>query len=321
MSTLSPMLAKKLDDPSQRIDPDLCDGECRLSDYEEMVRPVFERLIQVVTAPGSALTVREFYSNPKVGRPRAELPLSGGPRVALVIGNQAYKWANSLRTPVNDANAVGKVLQRQGFALVGGKVWTDVSLADLNDARAQLFDLTKAKKPEAVVVYYAGHGIGTSGANYLVPVDAKLTRFEDLEHEAMSAKWLMAAATAFAAHGILILDACRRNTFPADKQSSAPGARQGSGLRENELRHTVQFYSTRTGQIADDGEAGAKHSPFASVLLKHLPEKAVFQQIFARVTVEIRKYDPRRLRTSDAGQEPQLDLDGLSDWEFQFEPQ
>jgi tetratricopeptide (TPR) repeat protein len=92
-----------------------------------------------------------------------------GPRVALVIGNSAYRSVPSLNNPVNDASLISSALKADGF---------DVTVADNLD-RDGLIDAlktfaTKADSADWAVVYFAGHGIEMGGTNYLIPIDAKL---------------------------------------------------------------------------------------------------------------------------------------------------
>ena len=55
-------------------------------------------------------------------------------RVALVIGNSAYKSVPRLTNPVNDAALVGGMFRKAGFDIVDIKL--DVSAADMRRARA-----------------------------------------------------------------------------------------------------------------------------------------------------------------------------------------
>ncbi|RYD70915.1 MAG: caspase family protein, partial [Verrucomicrobiaceae bacterium] len=41
-------------------------------------------------------------------------------RVALVIGNGAYRYATELPNPANDANAIGRTLETMGFEVIKG---------------------------------------------------------------------------------------------------------------------------------------------------------------------------------------------------------
>jgi Caspase domain len=84
-------------------------------------------------------------------------------RVALVIGNSAYRNTPALPNPRNDAAAIAEALSRLGFAVQSGidldRAATEQALrafgGALGDADVALF-------------YYAGHGLQVDTRNYLV---------------------------------------------------------------------------------------------------------------------------------------------------------
>ena len=90
--------------------------------------------------------------------------------MALVIGNAAYQAVSGLANTTNDARAIADVLKADGFTSV--RIALDMTrasmIASLNDFQRE------ADTSDWAVVYYAGHGLEVSGANYLVPIDAKL---------------------------------------------------------------------------------------------------------------------------------------------------
>src|SRR5271157_2341441 len=108
-------------------------------------------------------------------------------RVALVIGNGAYKNAPQLANPPRDARLIADALRGVGFQ--------EVTLA--NDlTRDAFFDTLHAfargaEKADWAVVYYAGHGLEIGGVNYLVPVDARLAVDKDAETEAVALEQLI----------------------------------------------------------------------------------------------------------------------------------
>ena len=103
---------------------------------------------------------------------------AAGKRVALVIGNSAYKAVSPLPNPANDAAAIATSLAKIGFSVT--------HLSDLggNEMRRALQDFEDtAMGAEIAIVYYAGHGIELNGENYLIPVDAALVRDSHVEDE------------------------------------------------------------------------------------------------------------------------------------------
>jgi hypothetical protein len=194
-----------------------------------------------------------------------------GSRVALVIGNSAYRHVPSLNNPVNDASLIAKALKADGF---------DVTVADNLD-RDGLIDAlktfaTKADNADWAVIYFAGHGIEMGGTNYLIPVDAKLATDRDVGFEAIPIDQVMSAVDgAHQLRRVVILDACRNNPFAATlKRTAGEGRDIGRGLaRIEQTRGTVIEYSARDGTIAADGRGA--DSPFATALAQHLTEAGI----------------------------------------------
>ena len=109
-------------------------------------------------------------------------PAFAGKRVALVLGNSAYQNVPRLTNPANDAALMAETFKKAGFDVV-------VSKQDLGalETRRVLRDFSdSAADAEIAVIYYAGHGIEIDGTNYLIPVDAKLERDNDVYDEAFS---------------------------------------------------------------------------------------------------------------------------------------
>ena len=91
-----------------------------------------------------------------------------GKRVALVVGNAAYRNVPRLANTANDARLVAETLKRIGFELVGGGPLLDLDRTGFVTAVASFGD--KLTGNSVGVFYYAGHGLQMQGANYLVPV-------------------------------------------------------------------------------------------------------------------------------------------------------
>ena len=103
-------------------------------------------------------------------------------RVALVLGNSAYRNTAPLANPGNDAAVMAATLKAAGFDSVDFR--RDLPAAETRRALRDFGD--RARDADIAVVYYAGHGIEVDGANYLIPVDAKLERDTDIYDEGLS---------------------------------------------------------------------------------------------------------------------------------------
>jgi uncharacterized caspase-like protein len=96
-----------------------------------------------------------------------------GKRVALVIGNSAYKNTPVLSNPRNDAIAFGDALRRLGFEV---DIQVDLDKVGMDNAVRRFGD--RLQDASVALFYYAGHGIEVNGINYLVPTNAELRVFQ-----------------------------------------------------------------------------------------------------------------------------------------------
>jgi len=216
-------------------------------------------------------------------------------RVALVIGNAAYKNASTLSNTINDANAIAALFRSVGFEVVSSR--TDLGVLEFK--RAVRDFLITAETADIAVVYYAGHGIEVNGANYLIPVDAKLARDYDVEDEAVALDRIIWALQPVRRLRLILLDACRDNPFVARLQRSVSvrGApKNGLAKIDDVITDTLVAYAAKEGSVSYDG-AGT-NSPFASALLRHLAEPGLDVRIaLGRVRDDV-------LRTTAGRQEP-----------------
>jgi uncharacterized caspase-like protein/uncharacterized protein YraI len=189
-------------------------------------------------------------------------------RVALVIGNSAYRNATALPNPVNDARAVAAKLTSIGFEVA---LYEDL---DGQAFRVALGDFSeKALNADLALVFYAGHGIEMNGQNYLIPVDAKMKSEATAQFEAVPLEQVLSAAREAGKLGLVMLDACRNNPF-ATTMTRKTGTRSVSrGLApisvEGETGMLISF-AAEAGKTAEDGDA--QHSPYTAALLTVLDQ-------------------------------------------------
>ncbi|MDD1529814.1 caspase (peptidase) [Bradyrhizobium sp. WBOS7] len=188
-------------------------------------------------------------------------------RVALVIGNSAYKNVNKLINPSNDAALVGGMFKKAGFESVDIKL--DVNAADLRRALREFAG--KTREAEVAVIYYAGHGIELDGNNYLIPVDAMLESDGDVLDETVALDRVLFAVEPAKQLRLIILDACRDNPFAKTMKRTIASRAIGRGLAKVEPTspNTMIAFAAKAGSTASDGEA--KNSPFATALADRLP--------------------------------------------------
>lgn len=133
-----------------------------------------------------------------------------GRRVALVIGNNAYK-ERALRNAVNDARAVKAVLENLGFAVEKKE---NTSLLEMEEAIRKF--ASSIGSGDVALFFFSGHGLQIDGVNYLVPTDFDARSAVEAKHKSYSASLLCELMEASGSYlNIVILDACRNNPFKA----------------------------------------------------------------------------------------------------------
>jgi hypothetical protein len=139
--------------------------------------------------------------------------LAAPDRIALVIGNGRYANVTPLKNAQADAEAIAKTLSGMGFDVI--KV-IDAGRGQMNEAIGAFLD--KAGPSTDALLYYAGHGVELSGANYLLPVDVpglKPGQERLLRAESISLTELLLELEGRRSRvTVAILDACRDNPFP-----------------------------------------------------------------------------------------------------------
>ncbi|MBB6487068.1 caspase family protein [Rhizobium lusitanum] len=192
-------------------------------------------------------------------------------RVALVIGNSAYKTLPSLPNPTNDVGQVAATLKESGFAVTVG---INVDRLALEGTVREF--LRAVQQADVALVYYSGHGIQVAGQNFLVPVDATLESAYDVETQTMSLDLILDHLKQDSRVQLIFLDACRNNPFNAQKfwmaQTLQPvGTTRGLARIDGAVGSLIAF-STEPGQVALDGSGAL--SPYSESFVKHASEPA-----------------------------------------------
>jgi hypothetical protein len=210
-------------------------------------------------------------------------------RVALVIGNSAYRSVGKLENPVNDATAMTQVLSSAGFEVISA---SNLTQSDMRRAISEFSTKVSQKGEDTVaLVFYAGHGLQVEGENFLVPVDARIEREADVSNETLRLADLMKALeSAPVRTRIVILDACRNNPFTIQKST-------GRGLAIVDApTGSIVAYATAPGSEALDGTG--INSPYSAALVEAMKEPGLqLEQLFKRVRLSVHK-------TTDGRQTP-----------------
>jgi hypothetical protein len=209
-------------------------------------------------------------------------PAAADRRVALVIGNGAYKNVPALPNPPNDAADVASAFERLGFAV------QQLPNADFDTMRRGLIDFgRRARGADIVAIFFAGHGMEMGGENWLIPTDAELKSDTDVENEAISLRSVILQVSGATTLGLVILDACRNNPFSNRIQRTVRVRAVERGLTRIEPTDNVLVaYSARDGTTAIDGSG--RNSPFTAALLHNIETPGLeISFMFRRVRDEV----------------------------------
>lgn len=202
--------------------------------------------------------------------------LGGERRIALVIGNSAYRSA-PLRNPVNDARAMARALAETGFNVT---LIQDASLTGIRRAIRAFGD--ELSRGGVGLFFYAGHGMQVRGRNFLIPVNADIDREDEVEDQAVDANLVLSKMdTARNVLNIMILDACRTNPFARKFRAAAPGLTQMDAPSG-----TLIAFATAPGSVAADGDG--ENSTYTKHLLLNIAKPGlVVEQLFKQVRIGV----------------------------------
>lgn len=229
-------------------------------------------------------------------------------RIALVIGNAAYKHFGTLANPVQDVAGVAETLRAADFEVIEA---VDQSHPELE--RTVRGFLGRLDGADVSLIYYSGHAVQVDGRNFVIPIDAKLESELDLDFEAIDLDTIMKFMAARTKMRLVFLDACRNNPFAGRPFSTAQvqtrsAATRGLARIDAGVGSLIAF-STEPGNVALDGRQGGM-SPFTSAFVKHALTPAVdIRQMLTAVRNEV-------IATTDGKQVPWENSSLVSDFFF-----
>jgi hypothetical protein len=220
----------------------------------------------------------------------AMLMCLGGPpghaekRVALVIGNGAYKHADKLANPVTDARKMRDALAQLGFEIVYGENLDQQSLQRTIGRFANA-----AHESDVALVFFAGHGATFGDVPYVVPVDAQFSSLGEVPYELVPVETLIGELRRAKGLRIAILDACRDNSAERElKRKATRGGDVTRGLgRVKNPEGLILAYATQYLSTAADGDPNGD-SPFTAALLNHIATPGLdVTDLFVKVGREV----------------------------------
>jgi len=243
------------------------------ADYRAVANAVTAKRedIDTTLARGVAKERLEALLGTAAPAPAGKAPQPAGPRkVALIIGNGAYKNVAPLDNPPRDAKLIASTFRDLGFATVtlSSDLTRDKFFAALHEFGQE------SEKADWAVVYYAGHGMEIGGVNYLIPVDARLKADSDAETQAVALEQVIASVAGARKLRLVMLDACRDNPFEKTMQRTIALKLVNRGFSNIEPEAGFMVvYAAKHGETALDGDS--VNSPFATVLARVIKEPKV----------------------------------------------
>ncbi len=210
------------------------------------------------------------------------LTLSTAKKVALVIGNSDY-GQGFLPNPTKDADLIAQNLKDVGFSVTVKK-----NLSTVYQMEKAIDDFAGIVKDDDIaVIYYAGHGVQCKGKNYLIPTKATINRGGQLPSKALNLDVVIGAVSDIKL-AIIMLDACRNNTYPSCSKSQTRGLVQP---KINSAGGMIVSFATAENMEASDGE---EHSPYALALSKFMKQKMPIETYFREVGGEVFRSSSQR---------------------------
>lgn len=184
---------------------------------------------------------------------------SFGDYYAVVIGNKEYENLRDLKTPINDVEAVAKVLKNEyGFKKVD--VLKDATRATM--LKKFNYYVRTLKSTDDFLLYYAGHGVLDAGTAYWLPVDSDK---EDSTNWIISTSITTGLKKAKAKHILVVSDSCYSGTFTRD----------AINIRDKYIKNVISkksrtLFASGGDEPVSDGDG--KHSVFAKPFIQMLKD-------------------------------------------------
>ena len=248
--------------------------------FSHLVRVVLSFLLscELLLAQGQRTPLKKPIRTPRPQQAAAIQPVASAKRIALVIGNGAYK-DSPLKNPVNDARGIASALQRCGFQV------TKLENAGREALFLALRNFGTALQQGGIgLFYFAGHGMQVKGKNYLIPVGANIATEDEVSSQALEVDLVLSKMeNAKNKLNILVLDACRNNPFGRSFRSGEGGLAQMDAPAG-----TYIAFATAPGKTASDGSG--QNGLYTHHLLQTLKQPGLkVEEVFKRVRVGVKQ--------------------------------
>ena len=194
-------------------------------------------------------------------------------RLALVIGQSAYRAVPPLPNPANDAKAVSQLLGDAGFEVLGRRR----SVAERDARKGQRIRRPRWRRKAPIPsrwCFMPATACRSTARIILVPVDVDPKREADIPLQAVRLNDILNTLTSVPSKmRIVLLDACRNNPFPEISKTA------GHGLAIVDAKTgapgTFVSFSTSPGAEAEDGDGA--DSPYTDGAARRRPRSRGFR--------------------------------------------
>lgn len=187
-------------------------------------------------------------------------------RIALVIGNSAYKQSHKLDSTKKDALTMKDALLELNFNVI---YLEDATQSQMRNSFTSFS--RKAENADVRLIYFSGHGSQIEDNNYLLPIDdSTIIDKPSLKNSSININDWISQLEAKKRFNIIILDACRTNSLP-----SAKGNKSGLTRYIEKPKGTFIAFATLPGNVAEDKGLYAKI--LSREMKKPLPIEKVFK--------------------------------------------
>jgi formylglycine-generating enzyme len=220
-------------------------------------------MLPTLIISNQALAKRGLTVEQKTG---AQTPFIKGAYYGVVIGNDDYSRANdwrNLKTAVKGARTIIDILKNQ-YGFISIEVVINGTRKEILDALKDV--VSKVKKNDSVLIYYAGHGFWDQQLElgYWIPVDA------DGDTTYVSNSDIKDRVTAIAKktkHTLLISDSCFSGALL--KRGEQTAFQNDQYYQKAANRKSVQVLAAGRKYV-DDNYRNSGHSPFTYYFLEEL---------------------------------------------------
>lgn len=206
-------------------------------------------------------TITAQIKNDVVPATRGAITPASSDKIALLIGNAAYEGENALKTPKNDVAKMETALKKLNFYIVR---IDDAS----RDEMYQVFSVFEENSKQARVAffYYSGHMVVLNDKNYLVPIDAKINKEENVISQTVALDSMMNNLKA--RESVIAIDVAYPSHFKFNKSASSNGI---SFAKPKNFDKGLLSFTTGSNATLKEGESSLFSTYFSKEIVNGFP--------------------------------------------------